>query len=153
MEEVIEGGPWLFQGQPIVLQSWQQGMSLRRQKHTTVPVWIKLKHLPMEYWTEDGLSAVASGVGVPLYVDRVTKECSRLDYARVCVMLDYSTVLPRHVVLISPVLHEGKEIPIKVDIEYDWLPQRCRKCCSLGHSVVNCRKRRGGMSLLRLWCL
>ncbi|KAL0295159.1 UNVERIFIED_CONTAM: hypothetical protein Sradi_6849600, partial [Sesamum radiatum] len=138
MEEVIEGGPWLFQGQPIVLQSWQQGMSLRRQKHTTVPVWIKLKHLPMEYWTEDGLSAVASGVGVPLYVDRVTKECSRLDYARVCVMLDYSTVLPRHVVLISPVLHEGKEIPIKVDIEYDWLPQRCRKCCSLGHSVVNC---------------
>ncbi|KAL0292755.1 UNVERIFIED_CONTAM: hypothetical protein Sradi_6976200 [Sesamum radiatum] len=92
----------------------------------------------MEYWTEDGLSAVASGVGVPLYVDRITKECSRLDYARVCVMLDYSTVLPKHVVLISPVLQDGKEIPIKVDIKYDWLPQRCRKCCSLGHSVANC---------------
>ncbi|KAL0292015.1 UNVERIFIED_CONTAM: hypothetical protein Sangu_3258100 [Sesamum angustifolium] len=48
MEEVIEGGPWLFQGQPIVLQVWEQGMSLRRQQHTQIPVWIRLKHLPME---------------------------------------------------------------------------------------------------------
>ncbi|KAK4384352.1 hypothetical protein Sango_3069400 [Sesamum angolense] len=31
MEDVIEGGPWLFQGQPILLQPWEQGMSLRRQ--------------------------------------------------------------------------------------------------------------------------
>ncbi|KAL0295087.1 UNVERIFIED_CONTAM: hypothetical protein Scaly_3109900 [Sesamum calycinum] len=53
MEDVIEGGPWLFQGQPIVLQCWEQGMSLRRQQHTFVPVWIRLKHLPMEYWTEE----------------------------------------------------------------------------------------------------
>ncbi|KAL2248039.1 UNVERIFIED_CONTAM: hypothetical protein Sindi_2656200 [Sesamum indicum] len=25
MEEIIEGGPWLFQGQPIVLQKWEPG--------------------------------------------------------------------------------------------------------------------------------
>ncbi|KAL0294408.1 UNVERIFIED_CONTAM: hypothetical protein Sangu_3219500 [Sesamum angustifolium] len=82
MEDVIEGGPWLFQGQPIVLQCWEQGMSLRRQQHTHVPVWIRLKHLPMEYWTEEGLSTVASGIGTPLYSDGITKACSRLDYAR-----------------------------------------------------------------------
>ncbi|KAK4383785.1 hypothetical protein Sango_2743900 [Sesamum angolense] len=89
MEEVIESGPWLFQGQPIVHQRWEPGMSLRKQKHTQIPVWIRLKHLPMEYWTTEGLSVVASGVGKPLYSDAVTKQCSRLDYARVCVMLDY----------------------------------------------------------------
>ncbi|KAK4380915.1 hypothetical protein Sango_3020600 [Sesamum angolense] len=49
MEDIIEGGPWLFQGQPIVLQYWEPGMSLRRQKHRQIPVWIRLKHLPMEY--------------------------------------------------------------------------------------------------------
>ncbi|KAL0367284.1 UNVERIFIED_CONTAM: hypothetical protein Sradi_3618500 [Sesamum radiatum] len=79
MEEVIEEGPWLFQGQPVVLQQWEQGMSLRRQKHTKVPIWIRIRHFPMEYWTEDGLSAVASGVGTPLYTDKITKTCSRLD--------------------------------------------------------------------------
>ncbi|KAL0297824.1 UNVERIFIED_CONTAM: hypothetical protein Sangu_3177300 [Sesamum angustifolium] len=63
MEEVIEGGPWLFQGQPIVLQRWEPGMVLRKHKHTQVPVWIRLRHLPVEFWTDDGLSTVASGVG------------------------------------------------------------------------------------------
>ncbi|KAL0300289.1 UNVERIFIED_CONTAM: hypothetical protein Scaly_3051800, partial [Sesamum calycinum] len=124
MEEIIEGGPWLFQGQPIVLQFWEQGMSLRRQKHNQVPVWIRLKHLPMEYWTEEGLSTVASGVGTPLYTDGITKECSRLDYARVCVMLNYKSTLPKHLIVISPILRDGKEDPKRVDIEYEWLPQR-----------------------------
>ncbi|KAK4381207.1 hypothetical protein Sango_2990800 [Sesamum angolense] len=101
MEEVIEGGPWLFQGQPIVLQFWEQGMSLRRQKHTQIPVWIRLRHLPMEYWTDEGFSTVASGIGTSLYTDGITKDCSRLDYAWVCVMLDFNSELPKHLVVIS----------------------------------------------------
>ena len=73
MEEVIEGGPWLFQGQPIVLQKWEPGMAMRKLKHTQVPVWIKLRHLPLEFWTTEGLSTVASGVGKPLYPDAITR--------------------------------------------------------------------------------
>ncbi|KAL0291781.1 UNVERIFIED_CONTAM: hypothetical protein Sradi_7013700 [Sesamum radiatum] len=138
MEEVMEEGPWFFQGQPVVLQAWEQGMTLRRHKHMQVPVWIRLRHLPLEYWTEDGLSAVASGVGIPLYTDRITKSCSRLDYARVCIMLDYQSKLPRHLVIISPSRGDGKEVPIKIDIEYEWLPMRCTQCCSLGHNLKSC---------------
>ncbi|KAL0457640.1 UNVERIFIED_CONTAM: hypothetical protein Slati_0391200 [Sesamum latifolium] len=136
MEEVIEEGPWLFQGQPVVLQPWEQGMSLRRQKHLQIPVWVRFHHLPMEYWTEDGLSAVASGIGIPLYADKITKACLRLDYARVCVMLDYHSTLPRHLVVLSPNLREGNEVPLKIDVEYEWLPQRCKLCCSLGHKSL-----------------
>jgi hypothetical protein len=39
---------------------------------SSVPVWVKFLHLPMEFWTSNGLSYVASGVGVPLYADKVT---------------------------------------------------------------------------------
>ncbi|KAL0293626.1 UNVERIFIED_CONTAM: putative ribonuclease H protein [Sesamum calycinum] len=92
----------------------------------------------MEYWTDEGLSTVASGVGTPLYTDGITKECSRLDYARVCVMLDYNSTLPKHLVVISPVLCDGKEDPKRVDVEYEWLPQRCKQCCSLGHIASAC---------------
>ncbi|KAL0455499.1 UNVERIFIED_CONTAM: hypothetical protein Slati_0889100 [Sesamum latifolium] len=138
MEEVMEEGLWLFQGQPVVLQAWEQGMSLRRYKHMQVPVWIRHRHLPMEYWTEDGLSVVASGVGVLLYTDKITKFCSQLDYARVCIMLDYHSKLPRHLVVLSPILREGNAVPIKVDVEYEWLPMRCTQCCSLGHNRKNC---------------
>ncbi|KAK4381921.1 putative mitochondrial protein [Sesamum angolense] len=86
----------------------------------------ELKHLPMEYWTEEGLSTVASGVGTPLYADKITRQCLRLDFARMCVMLDYNSTLPKHLVVISPHLIDGKEIPIRVDVEYEWLPQRFR---------------------------
>ncbi|KAL2223555.1 UNVERIFIED_CONTAM: hypothetical protein Sindi_3101100 [Sesamum indicum] len=84
MEEAIEGGPWLFHGQPIVFQKWEPRMAMRKLKHTQVPVWIRLRHLPVELWTVEGLSTVASGIGRPLYPDAITRACTRLDFARVC---------------------------------------------------------------------
>ncbi|KAK4381838.1 Transposon TX1 uncharacterized protein [Sesamum angolense] len=75
MEEVIEGGPWLFQGQPIVLQKWEPGMALRKLKHTQVPVWIKLRYLPVELWTTDGVSSFGTiAAPAPEIVDAPTME-------------------------------------------------------------------------------
>ncbi|KAL2230726.1 UNVERIFIED_CONTAM: hypothetical protein Sindi_1667000 [Sesamum indicum] len=137
MEDVIEGGPWLFQGQPIVLQKWEPGMLLRKLQHTQVPVWIKLRHLPVELWTDEGLSTVASGVGKPLYPDAITRACTRLDFARVCVMLDVTSNLPKHIIIMIPD-EDGGESPCKVDVEYEWLPQKCQRCMTMGHSDKEC---------------
>ncbi|XP_011101716.1 uncharacterized protein LOC105179778 [Sesamum indicum] len=137
MEEVIEGGPWLFQGQPIVLQKWEPGMAMRKLKDTQAPVWIKLRHLPMEFWTTYGLSTVASGVGKPLYPDAITRACTRLDFARVCVMVDVSQNLPNHVIIMTPD-EDGGETPCKVYVKYEWLPPKCLDCMTLGHSVMEC---------------
>ncbi|KAL2224793.1 UNVERIFIED_CONTAM: hypothetical protein Sindi_3034800, partial [Sesamum indicum] len=137
MEEVIEGGPWLFQGQPIVLQKWEPGMAMRKLKHTQVPVWIKLRHLPLEFWTTEGLSTVASGVGKPLYPDAITRACTRLDFARVCVMIDVTQKLEKHIIIMTPD-EDGGETPCKVDIEYEWLPPKCTGCMTLGHSEKEC---------------
>ncbi|KAL2249864.1 UNVERIFIED_CONTAM: hypothetical protein Sindi_2460100 [Sesamum indicum] len=137
MEEVIEGGPWLFQGQPIVLQKWKSGMVMRKLKHTQVPVWICLCHLLVELWTEEGLSTIASGVGKPLYPDAITRACTRLDFARVCVMLDISSKLPKHIIIMAPD-EDGGESPSRVDVEYEWLPLKCTGCRTLGHSVKDC---------------
>jgi hypothetical protein len=41
---------------------------------TSVPVWVKFLHLPMEFWTPTVLSYVSSGAGKPLYADKVTEE-------------------------------------------------------------------------------
>ncbi|KAL2237643.1 UNVERIFIED_CONTAM: hypothetical protein Sindi_0956000 [Sesamum indicum] len=137
MEDVIEGGPWLFQVQPIVLQKWEPGMVLRKLQHTQVPVWIKLRHLPVELWTDEGLSTVASGVGKPLYPDAITRACTRLDFARVCVMLDVTSNLLKHIIIMTPD-EDGGESPCKVDVEYEWLPQKCQRCMTMGHSDKEC---------------
>ena len=137
MEEIIEGGPWLFQGQPIVLQKWVPGMVMRKLKHTQVPVWIKLRHLPVELWTEEGLSIVASGIGKPLYPDAITRTCTRLDFARVCVMLDVHSKIHKHIIIMAPD-EEGGETPCKVEVEYEWLPPKCTCCMTLGHAAKDC---------------
>ncbi|KAK4383216.1 hypothetical protein Sango_2797800 [Sesamum angolense] len=108
-------------------------VSSKLPKHVVI-----IKHLPTEYWTDEGLSGVASSIGQPLYTDAVTKQCSRFDYARVCVMLDYNSVLPKHLVIMSPFMRDGKEVACRVDIEYEWLPQRCKECKSLGHTATVC---------------
>ncbi|KAL0305175.1 UNVERIFIED_CONTAM: hypothetical protein Scaly_2993900 [Sesamum calycinum] len=130
MEEVIEGGPWLFQGQPIVLQRWEPGMVLRKHKHTQVPVWIRLRHLPVEFWTDDGLSTVASGVGRPLYQDTITRACTRLDFARVCVMLDISSTLPKHLIIMMP-----KEDAMKYRVNWRWSTNGCHQNATIKRTV------------------
>ncbi|XP_011090072.1 uncharacterized protein LOC105170848 [Sesamum indicum] len=61
----------------------------------------------------------------------------RLDFARVCVMLDISSNLPKHIVILTPD-DDGGESPCKVDVEYEWVPPKCTRCMSLGHSAKNC---------------
>ncbi|KAL0455342.1 UNVERIFIED_CONTAM: hypothetical protein Slati_0873400 [Sesamum latifolium] len=136
MEEVIEDGPWLFQGQPIVLQRWELGMEIQKRSHTQVLIWIKMRHLPVEFWTPDGLSTVASGVGCPLYPDVITKTCTRLDFTRVCVLIDFNSALPKHLIMAPS--EDGSEHPCHVDIEYEWVPHKCVDCRALGHNTAAC---------------
>ncbi|KAL0282661.1 UNVERIFIED_CONTAM: Retrovirus-related Pol polyprotein from type-2 retrotransposable element R2DM [Sesamum radiatum] len=57
-------------------------------------------------------------------------------------MLNFHSKLPKHLIVLSPSLSEGRETPIKVDIEYEWLPLRCTNCCSLGHTVAACPEKK-----------
>ncbi|KAL2246342.1 UNVERIFIED_CONTAM: hypothetical protein Sindi_2902400 [Sesamum indicum] len=82
-------------------------------------------------------STVASGVGKPLYPDAITRACTRLDFARVCVMIDATQKLHKHIIVMAPD-EEGGETPCKVDVEYEWLPPKCTTCMSLGHSDKDC---------------
>ena len=50
-------------------------------------------HIPVELWTEEGLSYLASAVGEPLYADSSTELKRRLSFARICVLIDASRPL------------------------------------------------------------
>ncbi|KAL0406578.1 UNVERIFIED_CONTAM: hypothetical protein Slati_3971700 [Sesamum latifolium] len=67
-----------------------------KARYTQVPIWVKLRHIPIELWTTDGLSTIASSIGRPLYPNAITKAGTRLDFARVCVMVDFNATLPKH---------------------------------------------------------
>ncbi|KAL0455349.1 UNVERIFIED_CONTAM: hypothetical protein Slati_0874100 [Sesamum latifolium] len=84
---------------------------------------------------EPGLSTMASGVGRPLYPDAITRACTRLDFACVCVMLDISSKLPKHLILMMP-KDDGSEVPCKVDVEYEWRSKKQDPSPSNGAAVI-----------------
>ncbi|KAK1312262.1 hypothetical protein QJS10_CPA07g00478 [Acorus calamus] len=65
-KSVIEGGPWLMGGRPIVLRKWTRGMKMELERLETIPIWIRLPYLPLHLWGKRMLSKLASVIGTPL---------------------------------------------------------------------------------------
>jgi hypothetical protein len=97
---------------------------------------VKLMHLPMEFWTPICLSHVASGVGKPLYADKVTEEQRRLGFARVLVEIDVNSDCPKEIVICRK---NGDSV--SVGVEYPWLPPKCFVCSGFRHAAYACSKR------------
>ncbi|KAF7152597.1 hypothetical protein RHSIM_Rhsim01G0214400 [Rhododendron simsii] len=104
--EVIEAGPWHFGGRLLVLKQWHPHMCLKKELVSKIPIWVQLYNAPLELWTAPGLSYVASAIGRPLYVDRMTETCKRLNYAKACVEVDVDSepcqVSPSENVKVNP---------------------------------------------------
>jgi hypothetical protein len=129
MQEVLEQGPWMFGGKAIILQQWHPHFVFDKNKISKLPVWIRLHGLPFPLWSKNGLSLVASMVGRPLSCDEQTYNCTRLDYARVCVEADAALPFIHQFEIESSLSAD----PILIQVEYEWKPSRCDKCNLFGH--------------------
>lgn len=49
-DAVMEAKIWHISNKPLILRKWQPGMQLLKLSLSSIPIWIKLFHLPMEYW-------------------------------------------------------------------------------------------------------
>lgn len=134
---VIEAGPWHFWGRLLILKQWHPHMSFAKDQVKTIPIWAQFYNVPLDLWTAQGLSYVASAVGKPLYADSMTEQCSRLNYAKICVGVGVDSALPDSFDL---VLANGDKFAIKV--WYPWKPLKCSKCKVFGHK--NCHETSGG---------
>lgn len=65
-------GPWHFALKLIVLQPWKEGSIFSKSECRKVPIWVKFSHIPLSYWTPEGISYLASGIGKSLFADEMT---------------------------------------------------------------------------------
>lgn len=72
----------------------------------------------MEIFTNEGISHIASGLGVPLFVDKATDLRNTLSFTRICVKIDQTVVFPSIVKWILKILGV-----LKVRVEYPWKPK------------------------------
>ena len=134
-DDVMEAKIWLLVNKPLILRKWTPGMQLLKLSLSTVPVWIKLHNLPIEFWNTTCLSYLASGVGKPLCADSVTEEQLRIGYARVLVEVSVESDFPKEIEIVGA---DGSRVV--VGIEYPWIPVKCHKCKSFCHLTHTCTK-------------
>lgn len=107
-----EGGPWYISNRPILLQNCSPGFSREKLPTARFPLWVALYGVPMELFTLEGLAHIASAIGVPLYLDKSTEHCRRIDVAKVCVEVARNDPLPS---TIGMIIEEVGKIEITLD--------------------------------------
>ena len=132
-DSVLEGGPWHIAGQPILLRKWEPGLELSKAAPSSVPLWVHIHDIPLEYWNEEGLSYIASAIGKPIHVDRLTAAGRRISYARICVEVNAQNELLKSLEIGSDDTTHGEPEKVTLRVEYPWNPVRCAKCQRFGH--------------------
>lgn len=128
MEWVLESEPWHVDKSYLVLRKWSVELTPEHLSLKKLPVWVRLHHIPLAYYHNEGINYIASGVGRPLYMDRATANCTRLDFAKVCVEIDASNPMPDKLRL-----EVGDDQVVEIKVEAPWLPEHCWECGVFGH--------------------
>ncbi|XP_022019351.1 uncharacterized protein LOC110919387 [Helianthus annuus] len=145
MDQMLEDGPWMIRNVPIILKEWAASIKLEKEDIKAIPVWVKMHEVLLAAYTEDGLSLLASKIGVPKMLDSYTatmcaESWGRSSYARALIEIQAGAELKRSVTVAIPSL-EGKGHSMEeVKMKYDWEPLRCSSCCVFGHEDNSCPK-------------
>ncbi|KAK8603411.1 hypothetical protein V6N13_085598 [Hibiscus sabdariffa] len=94
---VLESGPWHILQKAIILWKWLPGMNYETVSLDTRPIWVKLWHIPLEFYSQQGLGYLASALGKPMYTDKATALKQHLEYAKICVEVSAAFLLPSSV--------------------------------------------------------
>lgn len=142
-DDVLTRGTWYVGRRPMVVTCW--GSKPGKDNITSMPLWIKLTNIPDSYWTEEGLSYLASAVGKPLGADNLTSKLELLPFARMQVLYTLGDTLPTEILasVLDPFTEEKSVV--KVAVSYPFRPLFCTGCKSLGHTVGACP------SVSRIW--
>ncbi|XWS36019.1 hypothetical protein CRYUN_Cryun20dG0046200 [Craigia yunnanensis] len=118
-DRVLENRPWHIQGKPLIVRKWEPRMRSLEFNMARLPVWLQLVNIPLELFTQKGISYIASALGNSLYSDRITASQKRLAFARVCVEIDASVEIPKS---IEVEMRDGNIVQEKV-----WMPKKVAK--------------------------
>ncbi|KAL3751320.1 hypothetical protein ACJRO7_012183 [Eucalyptus globulus] len=128
--KILEGGPITVAKIPLILHQWHPKLELKKDRHNSVPIWIRLRNVPVVCWSAPGLSTLASVIGKPLFVDSRTEHMAMVAFARICVEIDASSSFPE--VINFSLDGESRSI----DVHYEWVPSICPSCCTFGHKCA-----------------
>uniref|UniRef100_A0A803NHS2 CCHC-type domain-containing protein n=1 Tax=Cannabis sativa TaxID=3483 RepID=A0A803NHS2_CANSA len=137
-DQVLEGGIIQFDRKPVIIRPWSSDLNSIKLVRS-VPLWIRLHDLGLQYWGNNSLSALVSTIGKPIMVDQYTKDRTRVQFARILVEMDIMDTPPKSIQF----LNEFDQL-VEQAVEYEWLPVKCKNCNGYGHMQADCRRDANG---------
>ncbi|XP_028549387.1 uncharacterized protein LOC114579333 [Dendrobium catenatum] len=136
--EVLRGGPWFIGGNLVGLDRWTTNFSPASMEGLSSPVWIRLPNFPLQYWDECNIARIATKIGTPLWIDALTANWGRREYARVCVRMNMANKLQVGVWV------KGWNGRFYQKVEYEGIGIMCFGCGKIGHRRDHCPLKDGG---------
>ncbi|XP_019231502.1 PREDICTED: uncharacterized protein LOC109212329 [Nicotiana attenuata] len=125
MEKAINQGPWFINGHFLLIIKWKPNFVATKERLTTSAVWIRLPHLPTEFYDSKFLEKIGNAIGRLLKIDVCTSATLRGCYARICVEIPLD-------IPVQPFLYIGLH---KQYIYYEGEDYLCKKCGRFGHTM------------------
>jgi len=98
-DRVFEGGPYFYTADGLYMRPWTMNFFSERKTFTSVPVWVRLYSLPLNYWQTKSLSAIGNELGCFIKVSEATRRAKHTSFARICVEMDLFGALLDEVIL------------------------------------------------------
>ncbi|GJS66843.1 zinc knuckle CX2CX4HX4C containing protein [Tanacetum coccineum] len=146
LEDVLENRPWVIRNSPIIQKKWTMNTRLCKDELTRILVWVKIHDVPIQGFSEDGLSIIVSQIGKPIMLDSYTSSMcieswGRGSFARCLIEINDDDVLKESLTMGVPLI-EGSRYTVEiVTIEYELKPPRCDLCKIFGHVHDHCPKK------------
>lgn len=132
MEGIIQGYPWLFDNQLLVLQLWSEGLSWKDDVFGRAPFWIQVWYIPPQWFFIDlKIGSMLRITRDVLLVEAGGKEDKHL---KLQFELDLTTPLLRGL--------KFKRSECWVELRYEILPTFYFYCGHMGYNKKQCTKRK-----------
>ncbi|XP_062103378.1 uncharacterized protein LOC133814434 [Humulus lupulus] len=132
---VLEAGVLHFDRKLVIVKPWSADLDTVKVVKS-VPVWIRLPGLGLQYWGTKCLSALMSTIGNPILVDNVKKNRTMMQFSRVLVEIEITEEVPKSIQFIN---EKGQLMEQLLDFE--WIPTQCKSCRVYGHTEKMCNRK------------
>ncbi|XP_013703951.2 uncharacterized protein LOC106407623 [Brassica napus] len=128
---VLKDRPWSYNHWTLLLERWCP--SPPKDFLTSLEVWIRIRNIPMNYYTSETMYTLAKKIGHVEEIAYDPKVSQATDYIRAKVTLDVEKPAFEAKNLIIP----GGDITV-ISYEYEKLHKRCFSCFRLTHEKTRC---------------
>lgn len=126
----LSGGPWRAFGSYLMVQAWTPEFDPLKDEIVTTPVWVRLSHIPVNFYHKTILIGIAKGLRRPIKVDGTTLNFERVRFARICVEVNLNKPLKGSVMI------NGE----RYYVSYEGMSTICSICGLYGHLAHACPK-------------